>query len=135
MRTTAKGEDVFEFVDNFFKENDLKWSKLVDCTTDDAPAMLGRKSGFQAQVKAAFPSVISIHCFIHRFAHGVKLLPPNMKTSLNLPVKMVNYNKTSALNSLFKVICENVGSEYTSLLFHAEVRWLSRGNTTMRFLC
>ena len=57
MRTTTKGEDVFELVDNFFKENGLQWSKLVGCTTDGAPAMLGRKSGFQARAKAVSPSI------------------------------------------------------------------------------
>ena len=57
MRTTTKGEDVFEFVDNFFKENGLQWSKLVGCTTEGAPAMLGKKSGFQAHVKAVSPSI------------------------------------------------------------------------------
>ena len=123
MRTTTKGEDVFELVDNFFKKNGLQWSKLVGCTTDGAPAMLGRKSGFQARVKAVSPSIISVHYSIHRFALAAKLLSFNLKTSLNLIVKMVNYIKTSALNSrLFKVIYEDIGSEYTSLLFHKEVR-------------
>ena len=91
--------------------------------------MLGRR--FQARVKAVSSS--SVHCFLHRFALAAKLLPPNIKTSLNLVVKMVNYIKTSALNSrLFEVICEDIGSEYTLLLFYTEVRWLSRENTTMR---
>ena len=57
MRTTTKGEDVFELVNNFFKENGLQWTKLVGWTTDGAPAMLGRKSGFQARVKAVSPSI------------------------------------------------------------------------------
>ena len=124
MRTTAKGEDVFELIDNFFFKNGLQWTKLIGCTTDGAPAMLGRKSGLQARVKAVSPS--SVHCFLHRFGLAAKLLPPGIKTSLNLVVKMVNYIKTSSLNSrLFKVICEDVGSEYTSLLLYTEVRWLS----------
>ena len=57
MRTARKGEGVFKLVDNFFKENGLQWNKLVGCTIDDAPAMLGRKSGFQARVKAMSPSI------------------------------------------------------------------------------
>ena len=81
MRTTTKGEDVFKLVDNFFKENGLQWSKLVGCTTDGAPAMLGRKSGLQARAKAMSPSVISVHYFIHRFALAAKFLPFNIKTS------------------------------------------------------
>ena len=86
--------------------------------------MLGRKSGFQARVKAVSPSFV--HCFLHRFALPAKFFPPGIKTSLNLVVKMVNYIKTSALNSrLFKVICKDIGSEYTSLLFRTEVTRLS----------
>ena len=89
-------------------------TKLVGCTTDGAPAMLGRKSGFQARMKAVSPSVTFVHCFLYRFALAAKLLPPDIKTGLNLVVKMVNYIKTSTLSSrLFKVICEDVGSEYT----------------------
>ena len=45
--TTTRAEDIFELVDNFFKENSLQWNKLVGCTTDDVSAMLGRKSGFK----------------------------------------------------------------------------------------
>ena len=91
--------------------------------TDGAPAMLGRKSGLRARAKAVSPSVICVHCFIHEFALAAKFLPPNLKTNLNLIVKMVNYIKTSSLTSrLFKIICEDIGLEYTSLLFHTEVR-------------
>ena len=101
-RTTTK-EDVFELVDNFFKENGLQWTELVSCTSKGAPAMFGRKSGFQARVKAVPPSVTSVHYFIHQFALAARLLPPDIETSLNLVVKMVNYIKTSVLNSrLFK---------------------------------
>ena len=97
--------------------------------------MLGRKSGFQARVKAVCPSTISVRCFIHRFALATKLLLRNLKTNSNLVVKMVNYIKTSALKSrLFKVICEDIRLEYFSLLFQADVRWLSRGNIVMRLL-
>ena len=98
-RTKTKGEDVFKLVDNFFKENGLQWTKLVGCTTDGAPAMFGRKSEFQARMKAVSSSVTSVHCFVLRFALAAKLRPPDMKASLNLIVKIVNYIKTCALNT------------------------------------
>ena len=71
MRTTTKGKDVLEFVENFFKKKWCPMTKLVGSTTDGAPAMLGRKSGFQARLRAVSPS--SVHCFLHRFALPAKL--------------------------------------------------------------
>ena len=107
LTTTTKGKDIFDLVDKFFKENNLQWTRLVGCTTDGAPAMLGSKSGFQALVKAVAPSITSVYCFIHRFALAAKVLLADLKASLDVIVKMVNYIKTSALSSrLFNVTCK-----------------------------
>ena len=44
---------------------------------------------------------------------------------------MVNNVKGSALNSrLFKILCEDLGTDHSALLFHSNVRWFSRGNVT-----
>ena len=69
------------------------------CTTDEASSMLGRKSGFQAHVKAMISNVTGVHCFIHRFALCAKMFFPKLLTCLNRDVKTVNFVKTSALNS------------------------------------
>lgn len=131
--STTKGEDVFQLVDQCFKKNGLEWSKVVGCTTDGAPAMLGRKSGFQTRVKAVAPFVMTVHCFIHRFALCAKVLPPKMKSCLARVINIVNYIKTSALNSrLFKLICQDFNSQHLTLLYHTEARWLSRGNSVRR---
>ena len=90
---TTKGKDIFNIVDEFFKKNDLEWSKLVGCTTDGAPAMLRRKSGFQSYVKADSPEIIFTHCFIHRFALCAKVLPPELLSCLQQIVKIVNFVK------------------------------------------
>ena len=43
-------------------------------------------------------------------------------------IECVNFIRARALNHcLFKVLCDQVGSEHTVLLYHTEVRWLSRG--------
>ena len=51
LAATTKGKDEFNILADFFKENELDLSMLVGCTTDGAPTMLGRKSGFQTYVK------------------------------------------------------------------------------------
>ena len=129
---TTKGKYIFEVLDNFFKLNKLDWGKLIGCATDGVPSMLGRKSGFRAHVTAVAPNVTFVHCFIHRFALCAKVLPQNM-LYLNRDIKLVNFVKTSALNTrLFKCLCEHLGSYHTCLLFYTEIRWLSRGNATRR---
>ena len=126
LAATTKGKDVFNVLADFFKENELNWSMLVGCTTHGAPAMLGRKSGFQ--VHATF-----VHCFIHRFALCTRVLLSELRSCLNKIIKIVNVIKTSALNSqLFARLCEDVCSEHKSLFFHTKVRWLSCGNMTRR---
>ncbi|KAL4143631.1 hypothetical protein QTP88_005943 [Uroleucon formosanum] len=60
-----------------------------------------------------------------------KTLPEELIYTLKQSVKMVNAIKSSALNTrIFKKICSD--SEYETLLFHTEVRWLSKGNMLAR---
>ena len=43
-------------------------------------------------------------------------------------IECVNFIRARALNHrLFKVLCDQMGSEHPVLLYHTEVRWLSRG--------
>ena len=46
VSTTAKGKDIFDILDSFFKKNRLDRKNLVGCTTDGASSMLGCRSGF-----------------------------------------------------------------------------------------
>ncbi|KAI0218229.1 hypothetical protein LSAT2_030076, partial [Lamellibrachia satsuma] len=62
-----------------------------------------------------------------------KALSDPLNNVLKGVVKVVNYVKSSALNTrVFRNLCESVDADHKNLLFHTEVRWLSRGNVLQR---
>ena len=129
--TTAT--DVMKLISKFFEEERLDWQKLCGVCTDGAPAMLGSKSGLVELVRKKKLSVEGTHCLIHREALAAKTLPKPLKDHLTTAIKAVNYIKGSALNTrLFDSLCKDMDSAYSTLLYHTEVRWLSKGNMLMR---
>ena len=66
---------------------------------------------------------------LHRYALSCKTLPPGVRLVLDDVVHMINTIKSSSLNTrLFFLLFQELESDYEALLFHTEVRWLSRGN-------
>ena len=71
---------------------------------------------------------------IHRKVLAIKTLPEPFKEVLNRVIKAINFVKSKPLATrLFKVLCEDLGSTHEALLFHREVRWLSKGKALKRF--
>uniref|UniRef100_UPI00358E3DDC zinc finger BED domain-containing protein 5-like n=1 Tax=Myxine glutinosa TaxID=7769 RepID=UPI00358E3DDC len=133
LERNTRAVDVMEKVTEFFDHEDLNWHNLCGVCTDGAPAMLGAKSGFQALVRNLSPGIISVHCVIHRQALASKTLPSHLQDVLEQVIKIVNYVKSSALNSrLFKQLCTEMDSEHKNLLYYTKVRWLSKGNVVAR---
>ena len=134
---TTKAADVFNLVNEFFANHDIAdWSKkLGTICTDGAPSMLGNKSGFAGLVKAEAPHVAVTHCILHRHALASKTLPQNLKDVMSTVVQVVNFIRARATNHrLFKILCQEVGSVHDVLLYHTEVRWLSRGQVFTRLM-
>lgn len=101
--------------------------------SDRAPVMLGQKSGFSSLVKADAPHIIVTHCVLHRHALATKTLPPKLAEVLKIVVECVNYVRNSALkHRIFKELCNEMGSEFEVLLYHSNVRWLSREKVPSR---
>lgn len=92
--------------------------------------MVGRSNGFIGRCKEedAFPDFLHYHCIIHQQALCAKTL--NMKEIMDVSMK------TPVLFGqrwLFRAYLEEADCNYTDLLLHTDVRWLSRGKFLQRF--
>lgn len=133
LQTTTRAADILLKVDDYFKKCELKWENLCSVCTDGAPAMIGARSGFVKRVKELSPNASSLHCMIHRQALASRTLPSDLQFALNITIKMVNFVKKSALNTrLFSKLCKDMSADNTTLLYHTDVRWLSKGNMLSR---
>ncbi|XP_060774418.1 SCAN domain-containing protein 3-like [Neoarius graeffei] len=129
----ATGEEIFRLLDEFINEAGLSWGKCVAVCTDGAAAMTGRKSGVVARIKAVNPNVKSVHCMLHRQALASKAIEPDLHLVLNKAVAAVNFVKSRALQTrLFGQLCQEMDAGHDTLLYHSEVRWLSRGKVLQR---
>ena len=60
------GLSIFEARKSWFDENQISFGNLVSCATDGAPSMLGKQNGFIAHMKELCPSILAVHCVVHR---------------------------------------------------------------------
>ena len=124
LETTTKAVDVLEKMDHFFQQNNISWNHVGSLCTDVAPSMLGAKSGFTTLVKKRAPHIISNHCALHRHALASKTLPEYLKAVLKHVIECVNFIRARALNHrLFKVVCDQMGSEHNVLLYHSFIKF------------
>lgn len=128
------GEEIFNMFDNFFRnELKLSWGNCVAICTDGAAAMTGKVKGLIARIKELNPTIISVHCTMHRSSLASKKMSDELSSVLQSAVKVINFIKARPLNNrLFELLCKNFDAEHTTLLLHAEVRFLSRGRTLAR---
>ncbi|TWW71158.1 General transcription factor II-I repeat domain-containing protein 2A [Takifugu flavidus] len=139
MHGTSKGEDLFSQVVVAMNNFELPFEKLSGIATDGAPAMVGTQKGLTALVKKEMsrlgldPSdIVVCHCVIHQeslCAHSLKL-----NNVMKTVVSTINFIKSRGLNNRqFKELLSELESEYGDLVYHCEVRWLSRANMLARF--
>nr|KAF6407290.1 hypothetical protein HJG59_009933 [Molossus molossus] len=139
MRGTPRREDLFERRVLSMKKLELTFEKLSSLTTDGAPAVVGSPQGFLAFVKKELsclsldPSdLIICHCIPHQESLCAQSL--HLNNVMSTVVSCSNFVKSRRFNSCqFKELLNDLDSEYSDLVYHCEVRWLSPGNILMRF--
>lgn len=73
------------------------------------------------------------HCMLHQQALASKDMEPDLYSVLNTAVTAVNFVKSRALQlRLFGQLCREMDAGHDALLYHSEVRWLSRGKVLQR---
>lgn len=134
LPTHTTSSEIFKVLNGFIEERGLEWKNCVGVCTDGAACLTGRNSGLVTKIKdMAGNNLLSTHCYIHRQNLASKKLAPELNEVLSQSVKIVNYIKNSALNTrLLRALCDEMGSDHQNLIFHSEVRWLSRGKVLKR---
>ncbi|KRX25684.1 Zinc finger BED domain-containing protein 5 [Trichinella nelsoni] len=128
-------EEIFETLDVYVKSKELDWRNCVGICMGGARAMCCKNSGVVTRVLNQSPNASWTHCSIHREVLALKTISDDLKNVLNTAVKIINFIKSKPLQSrLFEKLCKEMGSCHKSLLFHSEVRWLSRGNMLTRLV-
>ncbi|KAG6922308.1 GTF2I repeat domain containing 2B [Chelydra serpentina] len=139
LKGTTTGRDIFQGLEECIEKAALQWNKLVSLATDSAPSMCSENVGVVGLLKTKLNSLnipgisfTSIHCILHQEALCSKSL--QMKEVMDVVVKTVKFIRARGLNHRqFTSFLANMDSEYGELLYHTQVRWLSRGNVLKRY--
>ena len=134
LKTTSKVVDVSQMLIDFFDKTESSWSKLVGVCTDGAPAMIGASSGLISLVKQKNPAIQGTHCMIHKAALVSKTVPKRLHERMSAVTKVVNYVKSSALNTrLFSKLCKDMDADHTALLYPLKFAGCQKGTCSLVF--
>uniref|UniRef100_A0A673IJH3 HAT C-terminal dimerisation domain-containing protein n=1 Tax=Sinocyclocheilus rhinocerous TaxID=307959 RepID=A0A673IJH3_9TELE len=133
LPTRTTGDECFRCLDGYFAQNGLDWKNCVGICTDGAASMTGKHSGVVRKILDRAPEATWVHCFLHRESLAAKEMSVPLNEVMDIAVKTINLVKNSALSSrLFSILCDQLESDHRQLLYHNEIRWLSRGNVLNR---
>ena len=100
--------------------------------TDGAPCW--SRSGLLALVTLRNTAVAEYTALFTKRPSLPKRLSVALRSHLEIAIKIVNFIKGSALIiRLFRELCDNMDTQHQVMLFHIQVRGLSKGNMFERF--
>lgn len=126
--TNTTDKNIFNIINNCLRNSNITWGKYVGMCTDGARTMsAGAYTGLQGFIRKVATEARWIYCIIHRETLAEKGMGSELEDALHVFVKTVNLIKVQPLKSrVFKILCEDMGSEHTTFISYTETRWLSR---------
>lgn len=137
LKGTTTGVDMFSATSKVIESLGLSFAKLDGVATDGCPSMKGKHNGLVAlinkhKVSQGLEPVISCHCIIHQENLCAKTL--NFPNVMPIVISTINFVKARGLNHRqFQAFLQALNAECGDLIYHCEVRWLSRGAMLERF--
>nr|XP_057931891.1 general transcription factor II-I repeat domain-containing protein 2 [Doryrhamphus excisus] len=136
LKGQTRGTDLFVSVCSTVDDMKLQWNKVTGIITDGAPAMAGERSGLSSlvcnKVSEEGGSAIKLHCIIHQEVLCAKYM--KYDNVMKPVIKTINYIRSKALcHRQFQQFLLDIQAEYGDVLYHTDVRWLSRGSALQRF--
>ena len=132
------GQDTFDSVMHSLKKSQLCLDKLVSIATDGVPSLTGKHSGLvrgiNDKIQVDYPfihKVLSFHCIIHQESLCKSNL--DFKHVVDPVVQAINVIGSRGLNHRqFWDFLQDIDSEFSDVLYHMKVRWLSVENMLKR---
>ncbi|GBO21624.1 General transcription factor II-I repeat domain-containing protein 2A [Araneus ventricosus] len=117
------------------EDNGIDINKIVSIATDGARSMTGIHRGVTSILQRKINlEILTFHCIIHQEALCAQTFPAEIVEVMNLLIKIITSILAKALyHRQFKDFLEGIDSQFSDLLLHNKVRWLSRGNVLQRF--
>ncbi|GBM30978.1 General transcription factor II-I repeat domain-containing protein 2A [Araneus ventricosus] len=134
----TRGKDIANAVQKCLEDNGIDINKIVSIATDGARIMTGIYRGVTSILqKKINHEILPFHFIIHQEALCAQTFPAEIIEVMNLVIKIINSILAKTLyHRQFKDFLEEIYSQFSDLLLHNKVRWLSRGNVLQRFaLC
>lgn len=138
MTGTKSANEIFLRVEKSLKKFNIDWAKLVSVASTGTPAMVDANDGLVTKLKSKVAAVCkgsdlkSVCCIIHPESLCAQKL--KMDHIMSVVVNAVNWICSRGLNHReFTTLLYELDSQYGSLLYYTEIKWLSRGLVLKRF--
>ena len=118
LETDTTGLSIFEATKSWFDENQMSFGNLVFCATDGAPFVFGKQNGFIPHIKELCPSILAVHCVVHRHHLVAKKISSDFHGILRVVIQTANkINSHSRYDRQFRKFSIGTEQEHVRLIF------------------